>query len=519
MAVLWLQVGLGLSKAAFVASHPLHAVRGLQAHGTVYALDKLLASVGEIVHESLQDPDMPASVRLMIDRTYDQIWENVKQGVKEAARSAVLGADESFRKRLTRFRANAPSFWPRGGSIQPYTWLRAKLLYTLMPSDGTFWTTLKDPWCSLFKVLLLLPVSGCLLFVLVFFMIRKRDEFQLVQYITAARAMQSIALGAFGLIVAGVKFYGCLRDLDEAIYQHQALGELPEMTFCADDAPGGPHDLLTRLTLAAEPLRLCTVWCCYYLLLSGYARGGKAHLVVLETVREDAADGTVDGALDEGAATQRAMENVDDDADNDAEPVHEDHLFAWTERDIKLLPARHGLHMRWFALWDVGCFGALLGWWLLSSLRTDRHAWMLWTDVFYLFTAYSLLMLPFIVLAIPAVAIAISGAMPTGYDRSGALGAVLSVAEIQAKRDFEEALRRQSHNPSYKAKARASAARQAALDHQEERRQYSNSRVRGALRSCGLANGMTNDTHAAAALAANEESSSNPISSGVPPLV
>ena len=59
--------------------------------------------------------------------------------------------------------------------------------------------------------------------------------------------------------------------------------------LCAGTAPG--YDTLSQLSLLVEPFRMASVWACYYLLLSGYARGGKPHLIALERVREDAADG------------------------------------------------------------------------------------------------------------------------------------------------------------------------------------------------------------------------------------
>jgi len=97
-------------------------------------------------------------------------------------------------------------------------------------------------------------------------------------------------------------------------------------------------------------------------------------------------------------------------------------------------------------------------------------------------------MLPFLVLAIPAVMLAITNAQPTGYDRSGALGALLTAAEIQAKRDFEESLRRQALDPKARQK---DATLSAWLDSCKEAREKSRDRVRGMI---GLLQKSASDT-------------------------
>ena len=64
-----------------------------------------------------------------------------------------------------------------------------------MPSDGTLWTTLRDPAANAIRVLMMLPIVSAVLFVLLFFLMDRRDEYQLVNYITKAKSFQSIGVG------------------------------------------------------------------------------------------------------------------------------------------------------------------------------------------------------------------------------------------------------------------------------------------------------------------------------------
>ena len=66
-------------------------------------------------------------------------------------------------------------------------------------------------------------------------------------------------------------------------HRHLQEGDLTDPSFlCAGTTPG--FDLLTQLTLILEPLRMGCCIVAYWLLYTGYTRGGKSYLLALEKV-------------------------------------------------------------------------------------------------------------------------------------------------------------------------------------------------------------------------------------------
>mmetsp|Transcript_42092 Transcript_42092/g.84511 ORF Transcript_42092/g.84511 Transcript_42092/m.84511 type:complete len:126 (-) Transcript_42092:12-389(-) len=108
------------------------------------------------------------------------------------------------------------------------------------------------------------------------------------------------------------------------------------------------------------------------------------------------------------------------------------------EKAVASLPPRRGLHMRYFAIYDVGCLFLVVLPWMTLHFFSDHHAWMVWDDAFYLSVCYSLLMFPFIALVIPLVNTMLTDATPTGFDKSGMLGAVLNPQQIARMRELNQ---------------------------------------------------------------------------------
>jgi hypothetical protein len=202
-------------------------------------------------------------------------------------------------------------------------------------------------------------------------------------------------------------------------------------------------------------------------------------LRALEHVRLDAADGKMDDLIDEDKAIKLQQARVDGVHESELDPVPEHELWAAAEKERGKLAPRYGLHMRALIIWDVGVFGALVHggpregtqarthhpWcthraaWGGHGARSAAHAahgrlarqvalyaprmlcrqhdWMLWTNLFYANITHSVLMLPFLMLIIPVVSTMITDATPTGYDKAGHLGGVLSTAMMERKKEQE----------------------------------------------------------------------------------
>ena len=119
----------------------------------------------------LRCTDMPQRVQDGVDKAHKIIWGETEHTILEQAGAATDPKLSRYRKSIVRFRAKALEC--RDG---PYQFVRAKLLYTLMPSDGTFWTTLRDPFCLCARLAMFTPVLSVVVFVSLLFMIERRDE-------------------------------------------------------------------------------------------------------------------------------------------------------------------------------------------------------------------------------------------------------------------------------------------------------------------------------------------------------
>ena len=446
---------------------------------TVFLLSRLLDRLGGLVREALKDPEMPTRIQDLVDRTTTAVWADLSAQVQDSVSASFDQENLAYKEMLIRFRAGGPSLWPRGTRWpQPWTWFRARLLHTLMPSDETFWSAFHDPVAWTIRLLMVLPGISVLLMVVLFGAIRKRDEFQLINYITLVRSYQALLVGVSGLIGGGVQFYSCLRVLDRSLHvpslatRHPPAGRVSDVgavagvdaaaqlahvtaAFATIEAGCAGHsaayewrDWLHMAVYAACAFNLC-VYAAYALLIGGYARGGKEHLLALERVRLDAADGTMDGLLDVESAYKLQARLVDDVKDNDPEPVPEHLLWAAAEAERMQLPPRYGLHMRWFIVWDMGVFLGLALWSCpgmpLSWMSQAEHEWMVWRDLYYANILHSLLMTPFVALSLPVVSTMITDAAPTGYDKAGNLSAMLTPAMMERKREHQKEVRDGKH--------------------------------------------------------------------------
>ena len=143
----------------------------------IAVLYPMLDSIGNLAKEALKDDDMPEVMKSKIEMAHATVWTGVKGQIIDVIMASTSFEEKNFQKSLIRFRAKPPRFWPRGRRFpQPYRWFRAKFLHTLMPSDGTFWTTARDPWVWVIRLMMSMPLVGVLMFVLLFFLIDKRDE-------------------------------------------------------------------------------------------------------------------------------------------------------------------------------------------------------------------------------------------------------------------------------------------------------------------------------------------------------
>ena len=90
---------------------------------------------------------------------------------------------------------------------------RASVLYTLSPYDRSIWWSIKNPrWLAL-TLVGMIPYIGQLFWLLVFFLKNKRDEYQLIDFITGFQMARFVGQGCGFLLYGCAKYYFCVGRL------------------------------------------------------------------------------------------------------------------------------------------------------------------------------------------------------------------------------------------------------------------------------------------------------------------
>ena len=162
------------------------------------AVGKALNAVEAMV--VIEDPYMPKcfGLRDLATATKKQLWVEVKDALNDMINESISSADADYRHMRLRNWAAYPHLWPANRCLpNPYNWFRAHFLYAIFPADASRWKMLRDPFAVVIILLSLCPLYAVSvwMFILLFFLIDKRDEHQLVGYILKFRRRSSSPSG------------------------------------------------------------------------------------------------------------------------------------------------------------------------------------------------------------------------------------------------------------------------------------------------------------------------------------
>jgi len=406
----------------------------------------VLTQAGDGVEASLQDPYAPEIFNRGVSHVFNEVWDEIQDELEESICEGITYGDkhdQRFREfSLIGWPDTPPPAWPPS-----FKWVRAKLLYALLPADSTLFKKLRDPvGLAVFVLNLWNPFQVSIwLFVLFFVLIDKRDEFQLVNFILTFKGSQAVSalIAAHG---ASMQLFSCALEVggppQPALLKNASLGRSAEFAApldkCATGAPGTDADFYYLCMV--EPVRLLVVWLAFALLGCGYAKGGKEEILALEQVRLDAADGTLDGVVDHAQLRR-------DEKDRN-KGVKGSQLAYFTDRqlDEALARARARIGAR-------SCVGGVLPYFLFydllaalysvytygSIIATNGFApgglfgektWQFWVTCFFMQQQYALLAAPFLVFSLPLIGQGLHEAKFTGYDMRGKLCASLGRASV-----------------------------------------------------------------------------------------
>lgn len=186
----------GLSEGSSAAAEYASAKVDLVSES---ALGHVLHATGKYFRESIHVPYMPRWMRRCMDRMHLEVWGGIERELRRSVMTSIgiSRQHKDLRRRRKDFRemhikhwAGPPSIFTRHQEMGKYhcnflCWLRAKILYSEMPADGNFFRNLTNPFALVLLLLKLHPHYGSnvLVFMLLFYLADKTDEYQLVEFI------------------------------------------------------------------------------------------------------------------------------------------------------------------------------------------------------------------------------------------------------------------------------------------------------------------------------------------------
>lgn len=311
-------------------------------------IEKVVDKLPGLAKNGLEDPEMPRCISRGKDRLIDNVWPDIREEILwEVAVliDSVKEPDEAdMSKGVDCFRA----FWR----------------YHLMPYDKGFWAKIRDPVFVLFLLFSLIPVYGVsqLVFLFMFLIMDKSDEFQLINFILGFKGTQFISMGVLRCITGYAMFMMCVPAKASDHGGHD----------CKDNGPGNRGAMM--ITSAGLLFQVILVWIAFLLIRCSVEKGRtqlKGHI----------------GHETQGSATKA------------------------------------GGYIRYFLYYDLAFFFIALFipvWAVITRPGKTLHDdWVVAQSVYTAQIIYGLLSVPFFMFTLPGLQRILTHAMPTAYDRSG----------------------------------------------------------------------------------------------------
>jgi hypothetical protein len=241
--------------------------------------EKVLSSVGSNLFRFIEDPFMPEPFRAWMARMYEWTWASIQDELRSEVLSGFgwgkihAGAQASRLQHWPRapalFKCCSPGYSWWGATVHLMRTLRARFLYADQPADGSSWKVLRSPLGLLIFALKLNVTTSVATFALLFILMDKRDEAQLVGFILRFKTFMFIVSGILPAASLGMRTHACLAAVERGQPQ-----------LCIDNAASSEDRV--PIVLACEVVRLVLILLACFLLAGGWAVGGEAEIAALE---------------------------------------------------------------------------------------------------------------------------------------------------------------------------------------------------------------------------------------------
>jgi len=318
-------------------------------------LSKVVDKVPAIAKNALEDQEAPRCVNRGKDRVVDSIWPDLKEEIMWEV-AVKLDGDVEVEVDASKARCCLLAFFR----------------YHIFPNDKAIWGKLRDPFWIIFTLISLIPVAGIcpLIFLFIFLIIDKRDEFQLIAFILQFKGTQFLSHGIIRTLVGFFQFINCV-SAPATSNEHN----------CEKSGPGvgGPYEII----IGGYFLQVLLIWIAFFLLPWSEEKG-RTQL-----------KGKVDAQHGEVGNTSK----------------------------------KAGGYLWYFMIYDMFCFllcMAVLGWAISTrpgrnggKLGTRYDDWQVKHAMFGVQVIYGYLSLPFYFFTLPLLQAVLTHSVPTAYDSRG----------------------------------------------------------------------------------------------------
>lgn len=348
--------------------------------------DHAMRMLCELVKEqATDDAFMPECVKNMILNLIDSLFPDFKAEVKDAVMTEIVDMDHRIEH------GDKPCFG-HCCCHSPISFLR----YTLYPYDRNVWRLIRDPFWWFFNLVSLVPryAIAQIYYCLLFFVIDKGDEYQLVRFISDFKSLQFVNLGFLSAMIGSVQYFICTSQVPDT---------------CSTYAPQE-----SLFTVGLFVLQVILVWTTFGLISCSTQKGGIYHQLTREA-KKQIHETAEDKSKLSGSFTAVFM---GEQVTKEAYEVDEELALLSRGRLLALLIYDLIIFLICVALTIWVAFANLLD--TDSSVqKKGADTWKFQASLYWIKAFYGLMSFPFLLLKVPGIKALYSHAKPTGYNPYG----------------------------------------------------------------------------------------------------
>jgi len=216
-----------------------------------------IGKIPNLIKRQIEDPDMPNFVKSAIHRAIDTVWPDIQAELVWEFQVLVDGDEIKYQDKIED--ASKPNC------------ILAYIRYHLFPCDRGTWWCLRDPLYVIVNILALIPYYGIysFMYLFIFLIIDKSDEYQLVYFILSFKGAQFFSWGIVKGIVGYSTYFFCVTfpPIDD-LFSNLDVTQLTDMNLnitrrvapsCETSGPGMSTPYWVAIVSWLLPLVLCWI--------------------------------------------------------------------------------------------------------------------------------------------------------------------------------------------------------------------------------------------------------------------